>query len=143
MSIIFTFLGITLFLVGLITVFLPLPIGLICIVLGIALLVASNKRVRQALSWARAKFRRVDMVFDKAQEVLPEKLSKPMRETDPHENGDASSDSGTGSGGGSSDGGGGDAKAPPNPRPSQLLVSDERVRRRDTYRREPPRSRPR
>lgn len=84
MAVIFTMIGIAFVAIGLVTIFLPIPLGFISLMIGIALLVASNQQFRDFIGWLRRKFKNVDKVFDKTEKILPKPLSKPLHETDPH-----------------------------------------------------------
>ena len=63
----------------------PIPLGLLLIALGILVLTASSPWFASRLKALRAKFRNVDEVLDKAEEMLPPPLSEPLRDTDPEE----------------------------------------------------------
>ncbi|MEM9421776.1 MAG: hypothetical protein AAF986_04610 [Pseudomonadota bacterium] len=88
MKLILGIIAVILILVGITTVFLPIPIGLLCLLVGVALLTSVNEPFRDFLKWLRRKIRPVDKVFDKAEDVLPDTLAKPLHETDPDDEGE-------------------------------------------------------
>lgn len=85
MKYVLTALGLAFLAIGLITVFLPVPIGLFLILLGTALLVSVNAQARAAVKWLRRRVRGVNDALGQAEKILPEKLAKPLHETEPDE----------------------------------------------------------
>ncbi|MEM6650019.1 MAG: PGPGW domain-containing protein [Pseudomonadota bacterium] len=80
-----TFIGFTLIGLGALIVFLPIPLGLLMIVTGIAILVSTSLKAQRFFRWLREKAKPVDAAFDKAEEILPEPIAAPLKETDPDE----------------------------------------------------------
>ena len=85
MKILITIVGVILLVIGFVTVFLPLPIGMVCILVGAAMLAGVNEPFRRSIKWLRRKVKPVDKALDEAEKVLPEPLAKPLHETDPDE----------------------------------------------------------
>lgn len=121
MKILLIILGVALILFGLATIILPLPTGIISLIVGIALLATVSRTFRRFVKWLRRKFRPLDTVLDKAEETLPDQLSKPLQQTDPDLDDDEDED----------------AETPPEPKTVTLSPASyiRRLPRHPTYRR--------
>ncbi|MGV6821254.1 MAG: PGPGW domain-containing protein, partial [Parvularcula sp.] len=98
MKLIFTILGLVLILFGLLTLFLPLPTGVFSLLAGIALLASVSEAFRKFFRWLRRKIRPLDAAMDKASDLLPEPVSKPLRRTEPCDDEDEDEDAKDGDG---------------------------------------------
>lgn len=76
-------LGLVLILFGLLTVLIPIPTGILSLVAGATVLAAVSPTFRKFFKWLRRKIKPLDAVMDKAEDVLPEELAKPLKRTDP------------------------------------------------------------
>ena len=83
MKLILSLVGLFFVIIGLITVFLPIPIGILSLLIGIAILISVSPRVRDMVKWLRKRWAPADYVFRKAEPLLPDPIAKPLHETDP------------------------------------------------------------
>lgn len=77
--------GLTLIGAGLIIFPLPIPVGLILIVLGIIALIASEQHARDMVKKVRTKNHKLDRSIRWAEKNLPQDLGALLRLTDPDE----------------------------------------------------------
>ena len=75
--------AITLIIVGIITFPLPLPIGLILIIVGLAMLVSSSQSLANFVRQYRAKSSGINMNFEKSKRYLPAFIKRALEKTDP------------------------------------------------------------
>lgn len=76
--------AITIFVIGVITFPLPIPIGLILMGIGIAMLIGASKVTRVMIKKLRRRYPRFDQIMCKAQALAPNMVSKLLHRTDPH-----------------------------------------------------------
>lgn len=76
--------AIAIFIIGVITFPLPIPIGLILMAVGIAMLIGTSKIVRVMIKVLRRRYQKFDQIMWKAQTLAPDIISKIIRRTDPH-----------------------------------------------------------
>ncbi|MEM9705734.1 MAG: hypothetical protein AAF850_06605 [Pseudomonadota bacterium] len=81
--------AITLIVVGVLTAFSPVPFGILFIAIGLVLLSTVAPPVRDALRNLRRRWRWLDRRLDDAQDTLPDRLSDPLRATDPEDEDEA------------------------------------------------------
>ncbi|MEE4209726.1 MAG: hypothetical protein V2I43_10710 [Parvularcula sp.] len=74
--------GAVLFIGGIPLLISPIPLGLIVMVLGLILLIAFNPWVAKLVRYWRQRSKRVDQIFKKAEEILPDELAEPLHDTD-------------------------------------------------------------
>lgn len=75
-------LGAVLVLAGLGLFWLPIPLGLPLIGVGMALLIANSRTVRGWIRTLRENNQMVDKVLREAEDVLPDRIAEPLEETD-------------------------------------------------------------
>ena len=87
-------LGIAVFclLLGLATLWLPLPLGLPSLAVGLLLLIRESYHFRNWLRHWRQRSRGVDEFFDSVEEKAPEHMGRMIEETDPKNMCDRSKD---------------------------------------------------
>ncbi len=83
MKILVTIVGVILLVFGFATILLPLPTGVLALLVGAAMLASVNEPFRRSIKWLRRKVKPVDKALDDAEKVLPDPLAKPLHETDP------------------------------------------------------------
>jgi|GEM_PF-4499061 len=75
--------AVVLIIIGAITAVMPIPFGIIFMIIGFILLGVVAPPVRPALRNARRRWGWLDDRLDEAQEKLPESIASPLRESDP------------------------------------------------------------
>ena len=77
-----------LILIGIIAAVSPIPFGIVMISLGFIMLGIVAPPVRPLLKSLRRRWGWFDKQLDKAQETLPDPIADPLRESDPHDDGE-------------------------------------------------------
>ena len=75
--------GLGLVVVGVPLIFTPLPVGIVMAGLGVVILVASSPFVARRLKAWRTRSKTVDGIVDRAEDILPDELSEPLKRTEP------------------------------------------------------------
>jgi hypothetical protein len=75
--------GAVLLVIGVPLLVSPIPLGALLIAIGVLVLTGSSPWFAGQIKALRARFSNVDDVFDKAEDLLPEPLAEPLRETEP------------------------------------------------------------
>ncbi|MGY6660897.1 MAG: hypothetical protein ACXIVO_01110 [Glycocaulis sp.] len=88
MSVFIKIFGVVLVLAGLALSWSPIPLGIVLIPIGLAMIVATSKTARKWLHRRRENNPKFDRWMKKMEGKVPERFSKPLRRTD--------ADSGTG-----------------------------------------------
>jgi hypothetical protein len=70
-------------LIGIITFPLPIPIGAVLIVIGLAMLISSSKKVRNSIRSYRKRNPRINSIIMKAETYLPISVQTTINQTDP------------------------------------------------------------
>lgn len=74
-------LGGVLVLTGLVIFWLPVPLGLVLIGTGLAILITTSKFVRRWVRHEREEHDAVDEVLKDAEDNLPDELARPLKQT--------------------------------------------------------------
>lgn len=82
MSFVYQILGVLLILVGLPLFWTPIPIGLILIASGLALLISNSDAAREFVRERRARHPRFDAWLLKAERVVPHPFDRILKRTD-------------------------------------------------------------
>jgi len=82
MPILYQFLGVLLILVGLPLFWTPLPVGLVLIAIGAALILSNSERARIWMRERRRRHPRLDALMLKAERVTPHPFDRILKQTD-------------------------------------------------------------
>jgi hypothetical protein len=88
MSFVYQILGLLLILIGLPLFWTPIPVGLVMIAGGLALVISNSDRARAFLQARRQRHERLDAWLVKAEAVLPVPFSRILKQTDAHQDRD-------------------------------------------------------
>ena len=82
MSLLYQLLGWTLILVGLPLTLSPLPLGIIVVAIGLALIMANSQTARKHLQHFRAQHKWLDKWMRKAESAVPGPFDRILKQTD-------------------------------------------------------------
>lgn len=77
--------------IGAITFPLPIPLGLVLMAIGIAMLIGTSKLARVMMKILRRRHVKFDLIMRKAQTLAPGFISKLLQRTDPNKKSSPSS----------------------------------------------------
>ena len=92
MSFVYQILGVLLIVVGLALVWTPIPVGLVMIAAGLALLISNSDAARDFVRQRRICHPRFDAWLRKAERVTPAPFGRILRRTDAHAPGETNPD---------------------------------------------------